>query len=350
MPLCTNARPLAVLVLLASPAVIVNPSVAQQPSPEQIATIRQACRSDFISHCSGVQPGGREALQCLQHNVAQLSAACSSAITAAAPKSERPQPIGAASQPQQAEPSEQEQLAAVRRACTLDDFVSHCSWITPSSPELLLCFRANAAQLSAACQNVLHASAAAAAPAPDVAPAVVTPSPPMGEAPAFPTAVAVAPPPPPPPAAAAPRPTETRQPSAKQVSAVRAACRSDFISHCSGVQPGSRAALQCLERNTAEVSKRCQDALAGLGGSATGAEGASASPSPNTATLPAPESFTLRRLGPRQELPILRTCAADVRSMCRGIPPGGGRIIGCLARNGSQLSRQCRDALAELRE
>jgi hypothetical protein len=154
----------------------------------------------------------------------------------------------------------------------------------------------------------------------------------------------------PPPGAAAPRPTETRQPSAKQISAIRTACRSDFISHCSGVQPRSRAALQCLERNTAEVSKRCQDALAGLGGSATGAEDASRSPSSNTAASTAPESFPLRRLGPRQELPILRSCAADVRSMCRGIPPGGGRIVACLARNGSQLSAQCRDALAELRD
>ena len=223
-----SARTLALLVLSASPVPILNPSVAQQPSPEQIATIRQACRSDFISHCSGVQPGRREALQCLQHNAAQLSAACSSAISAAAPKSERPQPVGAASQPQQSQPSEQEQLAAVRQACTLEDFVSHCSWITPSSPELLLCFRANAAQLSAACQNVLR-TGAAAAPVSDTAPAVVTPSPPAGSAPASPTTVAV----PPPPGAAAPRPTETRQPSAKQISAIRTACRSDFISHCS---------------------------------------------------------------------------------------------------------------------
>jgi hypothetical protein len=57
----------------------------------------------------------------------------------------------------------------------------------------------------------------------------------------------------------------------------------------------------------------------------------------------------VRRLRPREELPILRTCAVDVRSVCGGIPPGGGRIIACLARNGSQLSPQCRGALAELR-
>jgi hypothetical protein len=115
------------------------------------------------------------------------------------------------------------------------------------------------------------------------------------------------------------------------------------------VQPGSRAALECLDRNKAEVSRACQGALASLGGPATGAEAAPESPASNTATSAAPESFSVRRLRPREELPILRTCASDVRSVCAGIPPGGGRIISCLARNGSQLSPQCRGALAELR-
>lgn len=357
-----KAPRLAQLILLASPALMVIPAVAQQPSPEQIATVRQACRSDFISHCSGVQPGGREALECLQNNAAQLSGACKTAISAVMPNPEparpasAPAPASAAPQPQQAQASEQDQLAAVRRACTLDDFVSHCSWIQPSSPELLLCLRANAAQLSTSCRSVLGASAAAA-PASEAAPAVAAPSAPADAAPA----AAATPPPASAPAAAAPaaaapasgaaapRPKEARQPSAKQISAIRAACRSDFISHCSGVQPGSRAALECLERSKTEVSKRCQGALASLGGAAAGAEAAPSVPAADAATSAAPESFSVRRLRPREELPILRTCAVDVRSVCGGIPPGGGRIIACLARNGSQLSPQCRGALAELR-
>src|SRR5262249_41661024 len=136
-------RGLAVLALLASP-VINDPVAAQQPSPEQIEAIRQSCRPDFMSHCSGVQPGGREALQCLQRNAGPLSSEGGRAASAAAPSPEPPQPATAASQPQQAQPSEQDQLAAVRRACTLDDVVSHCSWIALTSPELLLCLRANA--------------------------------------------------------------------------------------------------------------------------------------------------------------------------------------------------------------
>jgi Cysteine rich repeat len=55
----------------------------------------------------------------------------------------------------------------------------------------------------------------------------------------------------------------------------------------------------------------------------------------------------VRNLGPRQELGVLRACAADTRSLCGDTPPGGGRIIRCLARNASQLSPQCRAALVQ---
>ena len=70
-----GARKLAALAVLASPMAMVNLVAAQQPSPEQIEKIRQACRADFILHCSGVQPGGREAPLCLERNAAQLSPA-----------------------------------------------------------------------------------------------------------------------------------------------------------------------------------------------------------------------------------------------------------------------------------
>jgi hypothetical protein len=119
------------------------------------------------------------------------------------------------------------------------------------------------------------------------------------------------------------------------------------MSHCSGVQPGTREALQCLERNKAAVSEPCQGALAALGGTATGAPAAQEQATPP----PAPtESFSVRRLRPREEFAILRACAPDARDLCGGTPPGGGRIIRCLARNASQLSSQCRAAVAEARE
>jgi hypothetical protein len=338
-----------VLAMLASPVAMNYPAAAQQPSPEQIEAMRQACRSDFISRCSGVQPGGREALQCLQRNAPQLSSECRSAVSAAAANPEPPRPVSAAPQPQQSQPTEQDQLGAVRRACTLDDFTSHCSWIQPTNPELLLCLRANAAQLSPGCQTAVGATTTTATPTPVAAPTVAAPPSPAAPtvaAPTPPAAVAA-----PPPASATPQAKPAGgQPSAKQISAIRTSCRSDFISRCSGAQPGSPQALQCLERNKARVSQPCQAALAALGGSANGA---AVSPEPPTSAAvgspAAPESFSVRRLAPREQIGILRACAIDTRTLCGGIPPGGGRIIACLARNASQLRPQCRAALAEVR-
>src|SRR4051794_18584270 len=37
-----------------------------RPTAQQQAAIRQSCQSDFTSRCSGVQPGGADALRCLQ--------------------------------------------------------------------------------------------------------------------------------------------------------------------------------------------------------------------------------------------------------------------------------------------
>jgi hypothetical protein len=58
---------------------------AQQPTPEQTSAIRSNCRSDFMANCSGVTPGGAEALECLKRNVAKLSGGCKSAVSAIAP-------------------------------------------------------------------------------------------------------------------------------------------------------------------------------------------------------------------------------------------------------------------------
>jgi hypothetical protein len=57
-----------------------------QVTAEQQSAIRANCRGDFISKCSGVTPGGKEALQCLQTNVAILSSGCKTAVSATLPK------------------------------------------------------------------------------------------------------------------------------------------------------------------------------------------------------------------------------------------------------------------------
>jgi Cysteine rich repeat len=356
LPSCLGVRAVAALAVLMLPTAMAGPAAAQ-PSPEEIAAIRQACRSDFISHCSGVQPGGREALQCLERNAAQLSTECSSAVGAvAAPKAEtetKPeaqQPAAAAATPPQpSRPSAQDELAAVQQACTIKDFMSHCSWIQPGNPELLLCLRANAAELSPACQNVVRGPAGATPPVAAAPPVTAPPA-----APPPPAAIAIpapAAPPAPPRSAAAPK-----RPTAKQTSAIRAACRSDFISHCAGVQPGGRDALMCLERNQAEVSPSCQTALAAIGGGATGPGASSpgapglgaAIPDAGAPAAPPTDRLLIPRLPLRAEIMILRVCAADHRNLCGDVPPGGGRILGCLARNAPRLMPECRAVLSEI--
>jgi hypothetical protein len=331
--------------------------VHAQPSPAEVQAIRSACRSDFISHCLGVQPGGREALECLASHAPQLSAACGAAVSAVMAKSDaakgdtaEPAPQNAdaekAAQPEPAVTAESpatfapsggqspaQELAAVSKVCTLSDVAAHCSFIAPNNPELVLCLKANATDLSPACHAVV--TGAAVAPA-EAAPPAALPA----AAAAQPAAVAAPAEPPPPGAAPARRPTQ------QQIGAIRAACRSDFISHCSGVQPGGPEALQCLERSKAEVSSRCRTALAAI---TPGAPAATAEP-PAAALPSAPaEGFTIRPLRPREEFAILRLCIEEARGLCGGTPPGGGRIISCLARNASQLSPRCRAAMDEAR-
>src|SRR5580704_17932707 len=165
-------------------ALLHDQAAAQQPTQAQREAIRASCRSDFMANCAGVEPGGREALACLLHNDAKLSAACREAVNAVAPKpAERSETTAPAAPPDtkpdavpaqtQAAPasSQDDALKAVHSACTLNDLVAHCSWIAPNNPEILLCLKANAAGLSSGCQAAVQSLPAATAPvtAPDVA-------------------------------------------------------------------------------------------------------------------------------------------------------------------------------------
>jgi hypothetical protein len=341
------------------------PVSAQQPTQAQRDAIRAACRSDFMANCSGVQPGGKEAFECLLQNDARLSASCQAAVNAAAPKpAEVAAPAGpATAAPANSEaappaakverappgiqvaPSEarDEQLKTVQQACTLNDFVAHCSWIAPGNPEILTCLKANAADLSPNCQAAVQAlpaspppaAAAPAEPARQDAPAK-KPTEPKAAEPARANAL-----PPAEPAAVPPAPT------AQQKAAVRASCRSDFMSHCAGVQPGGAEALQCLKRNKAQLSPACRGAVAAIGGGGAGtAVAPSGAPAPTATPSAVAPIGPMPMLRPREALAIVQICGVEVRSLCAGVPFGGGRIIGCLAANASSLSPSCYGALS----
>jgi hypothetical protein len=234
----------------------------------------------------------------------------------------------------------QAQRDAIKSQCR-NDYIAHCSSIPPGGAASLQCLQKNMASLAPGCAGAVRAveaPAAESAPKADSAPAKTE------AAPAAPAAKPAA-------EAAAPKAT-ARKPSSAQISAIRSACRSDYPSVCAGVPTGGAPALQCLEKNKAKLSPACERAVtaASGGGSApaTGtAPAATETAAPAAAAPAAPTVIVLRPMRPREELFVLRSaCGADVRSICGGVQPGGGRIMQCLATNASSLSPECRDVLA----
>ena len=260
---------------------------AQAPTEAQKGAIRSACRSDFMAHCASVTPGGVEAYQCLQGHMSSLSAACQTAVRAvepaAAPKAEA-EP--AKSEPAKSEPAKSEPAKS-----------------EPAKSEPAKTEAAPAAE-PAAKPAAQGASKAAAA----------------------------------------------KQPGSVQIAAVKSACRADYPKVCASVPPGGAPALECLAKNKAKVSAACAKAVtaaAGGGAVATAAPAADAAPTAAAAPAAAPAVIVLRPLRPREEVFIVRSaCGADIRSLCAGVAPGGGRIVQCIASNAASLSPACKDVLA----
>jgi hypothetical protein len=322
---------------------VIDDALAQQPTQQQRDAIRASCRSDFISNCAGVEPGGKDAFECLLRNESKLSSACQDAVGAVATKpveapaaesTTKPEPATPEASPVQAA-SSNDQLKSVQKACTISDLMAHCSWLQPSNPEILLCLKANSSDLSPGCQSVVQslpggAPAAAAPPARRVEPMKKAEPAKKSAEPEH-----------------ASTESAPKRPTSQQLGAIRASCRSDFISHCSGVQPGGSAALRCLQSNAAQLSGGCRSALAAVAeGSGGGAAPATSEAAPATNAPAAAPTGPMPQISPREALGILRICGSDTRVFCAGIPMGGGRLIRCLAANASSVSPSCQAALA----
>jgi hypothetical protein len=150
----------------------VQPVQAQQPTPEQIAAIKQSCRSDFMANCEGVQPGGKEALECLKRNVARLSGGCKAAVSAVGPppaSAPAAHPAAAAGHPVPAPPAAAAPAVAPlhvrpfimpqRRIVILAichaDVARLCSNVPPGRERILECLAAQAAGLSPECYRAV---------------------------------------------------------------------------------------------------------------------------------------------------------------------------------------------------
>jgi hypothetical protein len=151
---------------------------------------------------------------------------------------------------------------------------------------------------------------------------------------------------------------QAQQPSAAQTDAIRQSCRSDFMADCKGVQPGGADALHCLQRNAAALSPPCKAAVAAtMSAPATAAHPANAPeaavPPPPAAMPPAPAVAPLKVrpfIMPQRRVVILAICGGDAPKLCAGVPPGGRRILECLAAHAAGLSPECYAAIARVSE
>jgi hypothetical protein len=238
----------------------------------------------------------------------------------------------------------QAQRDAIKSQCR-SDYMAHCSSIPPGGEASLQCLQKNMSSLSSSCQSAVRAVDAPAAAKTDTAPAAAKPATDT----AAPKAAATT--------NAKPAASAAGKPSSAQISAVRSACRSDYPKVCAGVPTGGAPALECLDKNKAKVSAACEKAVtAATGGGAAPAAGsapaAAAAPAAGGAAAApaAPVVIVLRPMRPREELFVLRSaCGADVRTICGGVAPGGGRIVQCLATNAGSLSPACQDVLAQFK-
>jgi Cysteine rich repeat len=271
-------------LLLAATFAFASQAFAQGPSEAQREAVKANCRSDYIAHCSSIPPGGEASLECLQKNMSSLSAACASAVRAVDTAIE--QKSQKAEEPK-AEPKSEPKAE------------------TKAEPK------------------------EAAPAAKETKPAATEPK-----------------------SAGA-----AKKPSQAQISAIKSNCRADYPKVCASVPPGGEAALECLEKNKAKVSAACARAVAAVGGGAAPAGGgapaasggAPAGGAPAAGSAPAaPTVIALRPMRPREVLFVLRSaCGADVRTLCAGVPPGGGRIVECLASQAPALSPACNDVLGQ---
>ncbi|PZM10569.1 cysteine rich repeat-containing protein [Rhizobium tubonense] len=228
---------------------------AQQPTDAQRNAIRSACRSDFMAQCSGVTPGGIEALTCLQQHSATLSPACRGAISAvdttkrksgAAAPAETPGMVPAqsgstsaggtqASQPTAA------QRNAVKSACR-SDFMAQCSGVAPGGSAALSCLRQHDATLSPSCQQAVTALGGSAS-----APATGATAPSGGGSAAIPA-----------PGARGAMPSFTPR---EELMILRRSCGPDFRAFCRSVPLGGGRGIGCLRDNLQRLSPTCQRVL-----------------------------------------------------------------------------------------
>ena len=93
-------------------------------------------------------------------------------------------------------------------------------------------------------------------------------------------------------------------------------CAEDAKKFCSGTKPGGGRVYQCMMSHEAELAPACRERL--------------------TAAKARYDEF-------------VAACKGDGEKYCKGIPPGGGRILSCLKSHEGDLSAACKSEFAKAR-
>ncbi|MEP9375626.1 cysteine rich repeat-containing protein [Aquabacter sp. CN5-332] len=51
-----------------------------------------------------------------------------------------------------------------------------------------------------------------------------------------------------------------------------------------------------------------------------------------------------------QQSDLMTYCKADVQRLCKGVPPGDGRLMACLQAHSKQMSVGCAQALQKIKQ
>jgi len=93
-------------------------------------------------------------------------------------------------------------------------------------------------------------------------------------------------------------------------------CQEDAAKLCPDLKPGAGNFQRCLKEHAAELSPACKKRLSHL------------------------------KAGMSQ---WQEACGSDLKSLCAGIKPGGGRIIHCLQQHNDKLAPDCKAELEKIK-
>jgi len=94
--------------------------------------------------------------------------------------------------------------------------------------------------------------------------------------------------------------------------AAEAACAADAEKYCKDFPAGTGARLSCLAQQPSRLEPACERVVKRLRGEASSG---------------------------------IEACRADAKKLCRGVAPGGGRLVACLQARRDDLSSACRERL-----